>query len=63
MFKITIFTLIYHRDSNNWFRGCLTIHLASLEKVCCNIKNTYFLPVMPDLIPAEDGIVDRHPGL
>jgi hypothetical protein len=25
------------------------------------LNNVYLLPVMPDLIPAEDGIVDRHP--
>ena len=24
-------------------------------------KALYFLPVMPDLIPAKDGILDRHP--
>jgi len=24
-------------------------------------KRTEFLPVMPDLIPDEDGIFDRHP--
>ena len=31
---------------------------------CVIIKKiAYFLTVMPDLIPAEDGIFDRHPEL
>jgi hypothetical protein len=39
-----------HLDSR--LRGSVTIQI-----------NNYFLPVMPDLIPAEDGIFDRHPAV
>ena len=36
--------------------------LDTREAECVVIlKSTQFLPVMPDLIPAEDGIFDRHP--
>jgi hypothetical protein len=45
--------------------GCLKKSLMAYPHIAeCAIiqKGIYFLIVMPDLIPAKDGIFDRHPG-